>query len=256
VLARRNKETNMMLKNKVAVIYGAGGSIGGAVAHAFAREGATVFLTGRKRAAVALVAKEIVSAGGAAETAEVDALDEQAVEKHLQSVIDKASRVDISFNAFGMPYEKILGVPLVEIDVEQFSQPIANYTKSYFLTARLAARRMAKNKSGVGRDHDRHRTPLADGYPIERRVWSGTGCHGGTYSRPILRTRYSGHSRSRSATTRHTGDKLNEGGLRHQGQADGHDLGTVPRIPRKYDPYTTGHDARGGSKHGGLHGFR
>ena len=63
----------MMLKNKVAVIYGAGGAIGGAVAHAFAREGATVFLTGRKRAAVALVAKEIVSAGGSAETAEVDA---------------------------------------------------------------------------------------------------------------------------------------------------------------------------------------
>jgi NAD(P)-dependent dehydrogenase (short-subunit alcohol dehydrogenase family) len=73
----------------------------------------------------------------------------RAVEKHLQSVIDKVSRVDISFNAVGMPYEKILGVPLVEIDVEQFSQPIANYTKSYFLTARLAARRMVRNKSGV-----------------------------------------------------------------------------------------------------------
>jgi NAD(P)-dependent dehydrogenase (short-subunit alcohol dehydrogenase family) len=139
----------MMLENKVAVIYGTGGAIGGAVARAFAREGATLFLTGRKRSAVALVAKEIASAGGPAETAEVDALDEQAVDKHLQSVIDKAGRVDISFNAFGMSYAKILGVPLVEIDVEQFSQPIASYTKSYFLTARLAARRMARNKSGV-----------------------------------------------------------------------------------------------------------
>ncbi len=139
----------MMLKNKVAVIYGAGGAIGGAVAHAFAREGATVFLTGRKRAAVALVAKEIVSAGGSAETAEVDALDEQAVDKHLQSVIDKAGRVDISFNAVGIPDEKILGVPLVEIDVEQFFLAIASYTRSYFLTARLAARRMVQNKSGV-----------------------------------------------------------------------------------------------------------
>jgi NAD(P)-dependent dehydrogenase (short-subunit alcohol dehydrogenase family) len=139
----------MMLKNKVAVIYGAGGAIGAAVARAFASEGATLFLTGRKRAPVAVVAKEIVAAGGSAETAEVDALDEQAVDKHLQSVTDKAGRVDISFNAVGIPDEKILGVPLVEIDVEQFSLAIESYTRSYFLTARLAARRMVQNKSGV-----------------------------------------------------------------------------------------------------------
>jgi NAD(P)-dependent dehydrogenase (short-subunit alcohol dehydrogenase family) len=139
----------MMLKNKVAVIYGAGGAIGGAVARAFASEGAKLFLTGRYRAPVEFVTKEIVSAGGSAEVAEVDALDEQAVDKHLQSVIDKAGRVDISFNAVGIPDAKILGVPLVELDVEQFSLPIAAYTRSYFLTARLAARRMVPNKSGV-----------------------------------------------------------------------------------------------------------
>ena len=139
----------MMLKNKVAVIYGAGGAIGGAVARAFASEGAKLFLTRRLQAPVAAVAKEIVSASGSAEVAEVDALDEQAVDRHLQSVIDKAGRVDISFNAVGVPDAKILGVPLAEIDVEQFSLPIASYTRSYFLTARLAARRMVQNKSGV-----------------------------------------------------------------------------------------------------------
>ena len=48
----------MLLKNKVAVIYGAGGAIGGAVAHAFAAEGARVFLTGRHRAPVEIVAKD------------------------------------------------------------------------------------------------------------------------------------------------------------------------------------------------------
>ena len=138
-----------MLKNKVAVIYGAGGSIGGAVARAFASEGAKVFLTGLHAASVEAVAKDIVSAGGSAEAAEVDALDEQAVDKHLQSVIDKAGRVDISFNAVGVPNAKILGVSLVELDVEQFSLPIAEYARSYFLTARLAARRMVPNKSGV-----------------------------------------------------------------------------------------------------------
>src|SRR6266545_6343131 len=139
----------MMLKDKVAVIYGAGGAIGSAVARAFAREGATLFLTGRHLAPVEAVAKDIVSAGGSAEAAEVDALDEQALDRHLQSVIDKAGRVDISFNAVGIPNAKILGVPLVEQDVEQFSLPITTYTTSYFLTAHLAARHMIPNKSGV-----------------------------------------------------------------------------------------------------------
>ena len=139
----------MMLKSKVAVIYGAGGGIGGAVARAFAREGAALFLTGHHREPVEAAAKDIRAAGGSAEAAEVDALDEKAVEEHLHAVMDEAGRVDISFNAVGIPDAKILGVPLVELDVELFSQPITGYTTSYFLTARLAARRMIPNKRGV-----------------------------------------------------------------------------------------------------------
>ena len=158
----------MMLKDKVAVIYGAGGAIGGAVALAFAREGAKVFVTGRYLAPVEAVAKDIVSAGGSAEAAEVDALDEQAVDKHLRSMIDKERRVDISFNAVGIPDTNILGVPLVDLDVEQFSLPITTYTRSYFLTARLAARRMVPNRSGVIMTvttlHSRTGLPAVGGY--------------------------------------------------------------------------------------------
>ena len=113
----------MMLKNKVAVIYGAGGAIGGAVARAFASEGARLFVTGRLRAPVDAVAEDIVSGGGSAEAATIDALDEQAVDKHLQYVVDRAGRVDISFNAIGIPGTRFLGVPLVELDVEQRSEP-------------------------------------------------------------------------------------------------------------------------------------
>src|SRR5262245_24535322 len=102
----------MLLKDKVAVIYGAGGAIGSAVARAFAREGAKLFLTGLHLAPVEVVAKEVNSAGGSAEAAEVDALDERAVDKHLQSVIDKAGRVDISFNAVGIPNPKIRAPPV------------------------------------------------------------------------------------------------------------------------------------------------
>ena len=74
----------MILEDKIAVIYGAGGGIGGAVARAFAREGAKVLLTGRRRTTIEPVAKDIVSVGGIAEAAEVDALDEAVIDKHLQ----------------------------------------------------------------------------------------------------------------------------------------------------------------------------
>jgi NAD(P)-dependent dehydrogenase (short-subunit alcohol dehydrogenase family) len=158
----------MMLKDKVAVIYGAGGAIGGAVARAFASEGAKVFVTGRLRAPVDAVAEDIVSASGSAEAATIDALDEQAVDKHLQYVVDRAGRVDISFNAAGISNAKIVGVPLVELDVDQFSLPITSYATSYFLTARLAARRMVPNKSGVIMTvtalHSRTGLPLVGGY--------------------------------------------------------------------------------------------
>jgi NAD(P)-dependent dehydrogenase (short-subunit alcohol dehydrogenase family) len=81
----------MILKNKIAMVYGAGGGIGGAVARAFAREGARVFLTGPHRAKVEAVAKDIASAGGFAEAAEVDALDEKAIDKHLAAVVGQPS---------------------------------------------------------------------------------------------------------------------------------------------------------------------
>src|SRR3954466_14527018 len=135
------KGAQMLLSGKVGVIYGAGGGIGGAVARAFASEGARLFLTGHRRAPVEAVAREIASA----EAYEVDALDERAVEEHLQAVIDNAGRVDISFNAVGIPEARVVGVPLVELDAGQFSLPISAYTTSYFLTSRLAARRMIPN---------------------------------------------------------------------------------------------------------------
>jgi NAD(P)-dependent dehydrogenase (short-subunit alcohol dehydrogenase family) len=138
----------MLLKDKTAVIYGAGGAIGGAVARAFAAEGARLFLAGRHLASLEAVATDVKAIGGSVDVAEVDALDEGAVDRHLQSVVDAAGRIDISFNAIGLPNPRVR-VPLTELDVEQFSLPIATYTRSYFLIARLAARRMIAKGSGV-----------------------------------------------------------------------------------------------------------
>jgi len=138
-----------LLTGRNAVIYGAGGAVGKAVAHAFAREGARVFLTGRTLATVDAVAREIGAAGGTAEAAQVDALDEQAVENHIGAVVGKAGQIDISFNAIGIPQQGIQGIPLTELSADSFSLPIATYTRAHFVTARSAARRMAAQKTGV-----------------------------------------------------------------------------------------------------------
>src|SRR4051812_19199198 len=139
----------MILQDKVAVIYGAGGAIGGAVARAFAAEGASVFVTGQRQVPVQALAEAIVADGGRAEAAQVDALDEEGVDRHLGHVVDQAGRVDISFNAVGLAGGDIIGVPLLELDPASFALPIEAYTTSYFLTARQAARRMLPNRSGV-----------------------------------------------------------------------------------------------------------
>jgi 3-oxoacyl-[acyl-carrier protein] reductase len=137
----------MLLKNKNAVVYGAGGAVGGAVARAFAREGAKDFLAGRTLAKVEAVVNEIAATGGAAEAAQVDALDEQAIEDHIAKVVEKAGSIDILFNAIGM--QDVQGKPLTEMSLEDFTRPITIATRTQFLTARAAARRMVKQGSGV-----------------------------------------------------------------------------------------------------------
>jgi NAD(P)-dependent dehydrogenase (short-subunit alcohol dehydrogenase family) len=139
---------NMMLENKTAVIYAAAGAIGAAVARTFAREGARLFLTGRDVAKVDAVADEIAAAGGVAETAQVDALDEKAVDEHLSTVVESAGGVDISLNAIG-PGPTPHRVALTELTADAFTSPIAFYTGSNFITATAAARRMSGQGSGV-----------------------------------------------------------------------------------------------------------
>jgi NAD(P)-dependent dehydrogenase (short-subunit alcohol dehydrogenase family) len=139
----------MLLENKTAVIYGGAGAVGGAVARAFAREGARVFLSGRTPSTLEAVADEIVAAGGYAFASPVDALDEHAVEAHLNHVVAQTGRVDISFTAITVPQAGVQGIPLVELSTQSFMQPIEVYAKSCFITARAAARRMVEQRSGV-----------------------------------------------------------------------------------------------------------
>ena len=137
----------MLLEGKNAVVYGGGGSIGGAVARAFAREGASVFLAGRTRARLEEVAEKIRSAGGIAATAEVDALEEQAVDRHADTVAAAAGSIDVSFNLITHPF--VHGTPMAEMELEDFIRPVVTGVRTTFLTSRAAARHMMRQGSGV-----------------------------------------------------------------------------------------------------------
>ena len=137
----------MLLEGRNAVIYGGGGSIGGAVARAFAREGATVHLAGRTQAKLDAVADAVRAAGGRAETAVVDALDEQAIDAHAEQVAAGHGSLDISMSLISQ--QDVQGTPLVELSVEDFMRPVDVTTRSFFITARAAARHMIRQRSGV-----------------------------------------------------------------------------------------------------------
>ena len=138
----------MLLENKNALIYGGGGSIGGAIARAFAREGAKVFLAGRTLTTLEEVAKDIRSAGGVADTAQVDALDEQAVDKYVDAVAASAGSIDVSFNLIS--YGDVLGYPASR-DAAR-SLRAADHERCENAVPDLEGGRATHDRAGIGGD--------------------------------------------------------------------------------------------------------
>ena len=139
-----------LLTNKHAVIFGAGGAVGTAVAKEFAAQGATVFLSGRTLGAVEQVAEEIHQDGGVAYAAQVDALDEQAVNAYLDRVAQEGGSIDILLNVMGpQPRDYGNGTSTLELPLEKFLLPLSTLVPSQFITARATARHMVRQRSGV-----------------------------------------------------------------------------------------------------------
>jgi 3-oxoacyl-[acyl-carrier protein] reductase len=136
-----------LLEGKNAVIYGGGGAIGGAVARALAREGATVHLAGRTQEPLDAVAEDIRSRGGTAETAVIDALDEAAVDAHADRVVADGGSLDVSLNA--ITHGDVQGTPLVDMSLADFERPVVTAVRTMFITTRAAARHMIRQRSGV-----------------------------------------------------------------------------------------------------------
>lgn len=136
----------MLLRNKNAIVYGAGG-IGRAVALGFAREGAKVHLASRTPDRLHAVAEEIRAAGGTVETALLDALDEAAVDAHADAVAAGSGSVDVSVNLISVG--DVQGTPLAEMSLRDLEQPVHTAVRTAFLTSRAAARHMIRQRSGV-----------------------------------------------------------------------------------------------------------
>ena len=139
-----------VLQGKTAIVFGAGGSIGAAVAKEFAAEGAEVFLAGRNPSSVETALRQIAPSGGNAHAARVDTLDENSVNSYMDDVVSRAGRIDIVLDAAG-PRAKEYGngKNAVDLPIEEFMIPLMTMVRSRFITARAAARHMVKRQSGV-----------------------------------------------------------------------------------------------------------
>ena len=137
----------LLLHNKSTIVYGAGGGIGSGVALEFARQGARLFLAGRTLAPLQRVAAQVTALGAQAEVAVVDALDEEAVERHADGVVAAAGGIDVSINLISRG--DVQGTPLTDMTPEDLMAPVLTGLRTNFLTARAAARRMARRGSGV-----------------------------------------------------------------------------------------------------------
>lgn len=136
---------NDILKEKVAVVYGAG-SIGGAVAAAFAQAGATVFVADHHEEALKKLAGRLSNV----RTERLDVLDKDAVAAFVRSVVEKTGHVDISFCATSThkPGGE-QGAALTELSYEDFSMPMLDYTRATFNTATTVSPYMVKQHAGV-----------------------------------------------------------------------------------------------------------
>jgi 3-oxoacyl-[acyl-carrier protein] reductase len=136
----------MLLDTKTAIVYGAGGAIGSAVARAYAREGATVHLAGRTRSTLEDVAQRIRHDGGTAHVAQVDVMDRAAVARHADGVAADGG-IDICFNATSN--DDVQGTPLLAMPFEEFLRPVTKAVTAHFNVAVAVARHMTRRGRGV-----------------------------------------------------------------------------------------------------------
>jgi NAD(P)-dependent dehydrogenase (short-subunit alcohol dehydrogenase family) len=93
------------LADKVAIITGASSGIGYATAQLFAKKGAKIVVTARRKNELDAVAGEIIENGGEAIAVPGDVRDEALARLLVETAIEKFGGLDIAFNNAGTPGE-------------------------------------------------------------------------------------------------------------------------------------------------------
>jgi NAD(P)-dependent dehydrogenase (short-subunit alcohol dehydrogenase family) len=129
---------------KVALVVGAGGSIGGAGAEALAREGAAVFCTDRDGVAAEATAARIRAVGGRAAASALDVCDRAAVDAAVAAVMREFGRLDIVLESAGISHR----IGFLDVDAATWDRIIAVNLTGMFHVGQAAARHMVMQGGG------------------------------------------------------------------------------------------------------------
>ena len=136
----------MVLRDRVALITGAGRGIGRAIALTFAEQGARVAATGRNVERLAQVVEEIRAGGGEAEAIALDVTSDGDASRVTDQVVDKWGQIDILVNNAGViSYH----TPVWATTVEQWDDVMNTNLRGMFLVSRAVIPHMMRREQGV-----------------------------------------------------------------------------------------------------------
>lgn len=134
----------MRLANRVAIITGAAGGIGEAIARMFSDNGAIIVAADLNADGVAETAAAINAKGGAASSLRVDVTDPEAAQAMVAEAISLHGRVDIMANVAGVGHFGHFN----DLTPEEFDRVMRINVNGTFYCAQAAAREMVKRKYG------------------------------------------------------------------------------------------------------------
>ena len=135
----------MRLKNKVAILTGAGSGIGKATALMFAKEGAKVVVAGRRAEPLKKVVDTIRSEGGAAIDHPTDVTDETQVKALVQTALSEYGKLDIAFANAGINPSR---TNILETTEEAWHQTLNTNLTGVFLTCKYSLPALIENGGG------------------------------------------------------------------------------------------------------------
>ncbi|HUA95014.1 MAG TPA: SDR family NAD(P)-dependent oxidoreductase [Acidimicrobiales bacterium] len=138
------------LAGKVAVVTGGAGGIGGASAHAVAREGAAVAVVDVDRDGTDRVASEIEAAGGTAMPVVADLSREPEVVEAIGAVVQRFGRLDVLHNNAALTDSDFLqrDTPVAELEIDVWDRTLAVNLTSQMLTCKHAVPEMSRHGGG------------------------------------------------------------------------------------------------------------